>query len=346
MKISILLSQAPFVWGGAEYHAETLAKRLRDRGHQAELVRIPFKWYPAQAILEHMLACRHLRLGTGDPDLVIPMKFPVYLAPYPNKKVWLLHQFRQVYDQWGTEFQAFSPTPENLAVRDAIIAADCRHLTEARAVFTNSRNVADRLRRFNGIEADEVLYPPLDRPELFREKEPGDYFFFPSRINAAKRQRLAVAAMRHVRSDFRLVICGKPETEAFGRELERDIEQWGLRDKVQLLGWVSEEEKADWMNRSLGAVFTPRDEDFGYVTLEACHASKPVVTCDDSGGTNELVEDGVNGYVVPPEPVAVADAMERLWADRRAAREMGCAGRESLARHRIDWEYVVDRLVA
>jgi glycosyltransferase involved in cell wall biosynthesis len=251
-----------------------------------------------------------------------------------------------VYDLWGTPLQGFPPTPENLAVRAAIIAADTRHLPEAKAIFTNSRNVADRLKRFNGITADEVLYPPLDRPQLYREEPAEDYFFFPSRINAAKRQRLAVEAMRHVRSPVRLVLAGKPETEEFGRELDRDIERWDLGDRVVQLGWVSEEEKAGWMNRSLGAVFTPFDEDFGYVTLEASHAAKPVVTCTDSGGPRELVEDGVNGHVVPPDPVAVADAMDRLWADRNRAREMGHAGREGLARHRIEWDYVIDRLVA
>src|SRR5205823_32642 len=91
MKISILLTHVPFVWGGAEYLAETLRGRLRARGHQAELVRVPFKWYPPSAVLDHMLACRHLRLASGDPDLVIPMKIPVYLGSFPNARVWLLH---------------------------------------------------------------------------------------------------------------------------------------------------------------------------------------------------------------------------------------------------------------
>lgn len=346
MKISIVLSQAPFVWGGAEYHADTLAKQLRVRGHQAEVIRIPFKWYPPQALLEHMLACRHLRLSTGDPDLVIPMKFPVYLAPCPKKKLWIVHQFRQVYDQWGTEYQAFPATPENLAIRDAIIEADTRHISEAQAVFTNSRNVANRLKRFNDIEADEVLYPPLDRTELLGEKPAEEYFFFPSRMNEAKRQHLVVEAMRFVRSNFRLVLCGKPETEEYGQRLDRIIEKWNLQDRVQKLGWVTEEDKADWMNRSLGAVFTPYDEDFGYVTLEACHASKPVITCHDSGGTRELVEDGVNGYVVAPEPEAIAEAMERLYANRPRARAMGHAGNQQLQQHNINWDYVIERLVA
>src|SRR5438067_4450154 len=102
MKISILNVQAPFFRGGAEALADSLAARLQRRGHRAEVVRVPFKWYPAGAIPEHMLACRLLQVGAGDPDLVIALKFPAYLAPFAEKKVWLLHQFRQAYELWAT----------------------------------------------------------------------------------------------------------------------------------------------------------------------------------------------------------------------------------------------------
>ena len=82
------------------------------------------------------------------------------------------------------------------------------------------------------------------------------------------------------------------------------------------------------------------------MTLEAFHAAKPVVTCTDSGGPNELVEEGASGHVVDPTPEALGAAMGRLWAHRERARDMGRTGRESLARHRIDWDHCVDRFLA
>jgi glycosyltransferase involved in cell wall biosynthesis len=345
VKVAILTVQTPFVRGGAEALADSLATRLQGRGHRTEILRVPFKWYPPQAIPEHMLACRLLRVDSGEPDLVIALKFPSYLAPFAHKKIWLLHQFRQVYEKWGSPQSGLADTPKGRCIRDAIIKADNTYLRQTRQLFTISRTVANRLLRFNQIEADEVLFPPLERPDLFRGGEFGGYFFYPSRLNEDKRQALAIEAMRHVRSDFGLVIAGRGDNAAYENGLRGRVEEMGLQHKVKLLGWVSEEEKAGWMNGACGALNLPIDEDFGFVTLEAFHAAKPVITCTDSGGTLELIEDQVNGLVVEPSAQALAAAMEKLWADRRRAIDLGHAGRETLARLHIDWEYVLDRLL-
>ena len=78
--------------------------------------------------------------------------------------------------------------------------------------------------------------------------------------------------------------------------------------------------------------FVPYEEDYGLVTLEAMLAGKPVITCTDSGGTAELVSDGVTGLVVEPTPEALAAAIDRLWSSRREARRMGAAARERAPR--------------
>jgi glycosyltransferase involved in cell wall biosynthesis len=347
MNVSIVNVQAPFVRGGAEYLADSLAEKIRGRGYRVDLLRIPFKWYPPEAILDHMLACRLLDPGAGGPDLVIALKFPAYLVPFENKKVWLLHQFRQVYELWGTPHQGCVDSPESRRIRSMIIAADNRHLARTKGLYTNSRIVADRLWRFNGIRADDILLPPLRQPELFRCGDRGDYVFYPSRLSCFKRQALAIEAMRFVRSGFRLVLAGKADEDAYQQELERLILEHGLEDRVQLLGWISEEEKARWMADAFAALYIPYDEDsYGYVTLEAFHSSKPVITLADSGGTHELVEHGHNGLILEPTAEALAEGMERLWADPARTREMGRAARETLGRRRIDWGHVLDTLLS
>ena len=83
-----------------------------------------------------------------------------------------------------------------------------------------------------------------------------------------------------------------------------------LVDRVQLLGWITEEEKARWMAGAFAALYLPYNEDsYGYVTLEAFHSHKPVLTFTDSGGTDELIEAGVNGLVLEPTPLHRAERL-------------------------------------
>jgi hypothetical protein len=103
MRILITTTQVPFIRGGAEVHAEGLRDALRRFGHEAEILAIPFKWYPPEKILDHMLACQLLDVTevAGTPvDRVIGLKFPAYLIPHPNKVLWILHQHRTAYELW------------------------------------------------------------------------------------------------------------------------------------------------------------------------------------------------------------------------------------------------------
>ncbi len=94
---------------------------------------------------------------------------------------------------------------------------------------------------------------------------------------------------------------------------------------------------------ALAVIFPPYDEDFGYVTLEAFLAGKPVVTTTDAGGPTEFVVDGENGYVTRPDEAAIGDALARLDRDRPLAASLGAAG---LARARaVTWDGVIEQLV-
>jgi glycosyltransferase involved in cell wall biosynthesis len=91
--------------------------------------------------------------------------------------------------------------------------------------------------------------------------------------------------------------------------------------------------------------FGPFDEDYGYVTLEAMLSHKPVITCTDSGGPLEFVEHGRTGFVVEPEPHAIAEVLDQLYRDKDRARIMGDAGYELYQSKDISWEKVVEALL-
>jgi glycosyltransferase involved in cell wall biosynthesis len=175
-----------------------------------------------------------------------------------------------------------------------------------------------------------------------------DYVFYPCRITGHKRQHLAVEAATHLASDARVVIAGAADSPEQLRPLKETIERHGLQDRVQVIArWISEEEKAELIAGSIGVLYIPFLEDsYGYVTLEAFQAHKPVITCSDSGGTLEIIEDGENGFIVAPEPAALAVAIDRLRSDPAAAATMGERGRETLRVKDINWDRVVTSLLA
>jgi len=99
--ILVCEAQVPFVHGGAEIHVRELVRELRARGFLAELVSVPFKWYPKQEILPHAASWRLLDLSesNGRPvDLVIASKFPTYFVRHPRTVAWLIHQYRAAYE--------------------------------------------------------------------------------------------------------------------------------------------------------------------------------------------------------------------------------------------------------
>jgi hypothetical protein len=156
MRILIATVQVPFIRGGAEIHAEGLRDALVQAGHEAEILAIPFKWYPPEKILDHMLACRLLdatEVAGTRVDRLIGLRFPAYLIPHPNKVLWILHQHRTAYDLWDHTLSDLVHYPNGSQVRDAIQQADRKLIPEARAVFANSHNVAQRLKRYCDIDA-------------------------------------------------------------------------------------------------------------------------------------------------------------------------------------------------
>jgi glycosyltransferase involved in cell wall biosynthesis len=342
-RIVVCEAQVPFVRGGAEYHVRALVDQLRKHGYQVELVSIPFKWYPAEEVLTHAAAWRLIDLSEANGqaiDLVIASKFPSYFVRHQNKVTWLIHQHRAAYDLAGTPYSGFTHTESDVGLRESLLRLDRAMLGECRRVFANARNTADRLARFNGLEAEPLYHPPPFADRL-RPGPYGDYALFVGRLESIKRPDLAVRAMCHVDRPVRLVVVGDG-TER--RRTEALAESLGLSDRITFLGSVDEQRLIDLYSEALVVLYVPFDEDFGYVTLEAFLSRKPVITADDAGGPLEFVENGVNGFVCAPAPEAIATAINRLAADRAEAASLGLAGFERA--RAITWHGVIEKLVA
>lgn len=348
MRILIATVHVPFIRGGAEVHAEGLRDALRAAGHETEIVAVPFKWYPPERIPDHMLACRLLDLTEvmGTPvDLMIGLRFPAYLIPHPNKVLWILHQFRTAYELWDHQLGDLIYSPNGVEVRDAIRQADRHFIGQARLVYANSANVAARLKYFCDIESTPLYHPPPNADQ-FRKGEAEDYLFFPSRLCLPKRQSLVLEALAYARKPVRVKFAGTADQPAYQDELKSLARKLRVQNRVEWLGQITEEEKRELYSRSLAVIYPPIDEDYGYVTLEAMLASKPLLVCSDSGGPLEFVTHEKTGLISEPRAASLAKALDRIWEDRTTAKSWGEAGRALYDRMEITWDHVVRKLLA
>jgi glycosyltransferase involved in cell wall biosynthesis len=340
--ILVCEAQAPFVTGGAELLVRELAAQLTRRGFRVDLVSVPFHGHPPSEVVRQALAWRLLELRETNgrtPDLVIPTKFPSYLVRHPRKVTWLFHQHREAYDLLGSPLGSFSDDPDDERSRETILAMDQAALGECAAIYTISRNVADRLARHNHLHGTP-LYPPPRLSARFHCEAFGDYLVYAGRLEPIKRLDLVLRAVSRTSSRVRLRIAGTGAAEA---DLRRQASAMGIEERVEFLGFVPDEDLVTLYARCRAAVYVPHDEDYGYVTVESLLSGKPVVTTTDAGGPLEFVEDGVSGLVSEPTPEALGAAIEGLWALPEARlRDMGAEGRRRVSG--ITWDGVVDRL--
>lgn len=141
-------------------------------------------------------------------------------------------------------------------------------------------------------------------------------------------------------TDVKCLIAGEGDEY---KRLAKRIKDNDLEGRAILLGRVSDQELADYYARCRAVFFGPRNEDFGFVTIEAFRSRKCVITCRDSGGPLDLVKDGVSGYVTRPDPAQIAERIDQLVVEPGLAERMGQAGYE--ASLPVTWENVVRTLV-
>lgn len=347
MKIAIATVQVPFVRGGAELHAENLKKALIEHGHEAEIVTMPFYDWPASNLEKSIIASRLTDINNswgGHIDLCIGLKFPAYFMPHDNKVIWALHQYRASYDLFDTEYSGWKNDYEGNSVRDIVTRSDNLYLKEAKRIYSNSLNVANRMKKYNGI-SPIPLYHPCPNMEKFYCGENEDYILMPSRINITKRQELAIAAISESHSNIKLLIVGAADNQGDLKKLQDLIKERRLTNRVKFLGFVPLEEKIRLYANARGVLFIPFDEDYGYITLEAMAACKPLITCTDSGGPLEFVINNKTGFVCSPSPRELASVIDTLAYDPAMAVAMGLNAKKHLVEMDVSWDHVVKELL-
>jgi glycosyltransferase involved in cell wall biosynthesis len=342
--IAVCAAQVPFFTGGAEVLVEALICQLRQRGYEVELINIPYKWYPHSQLLDIMNFWKTLDLTESNGkkiDMVIATKFPSYFIQHPRKVLWLIHQYRQMYDLLDSPYSGFDMRdPRDRKLRDQFVAMDTEALSSYTNRFTISQNTTDRLQKYNRLASTAQYHPPrlVGRYENLGNE---DYILSVGRLDKLKRIDALISALPYVSSNIKCKIAGSgPEREP----LEKLAKKLMVSDRVEFLGYVSDADLIKLYGKSSAVYFAPKDEDYGYITLEAFLSQKPVITAIDAGGPLEFVKHDVNGLVLQSLlPEEIGRHIERLVSDQALCAEMGRSGFHSV--EHITWEPVLDALV-
>jgi glycosyltransferase involved in cell wall biosynthesis len=343
-RVLVVTSDVPFVEGGHMTIALDTVRALRECGHEADLVLTPQNRFGRQ--LRAYIATRFTDVGMDGLgrtiDQVISFRFPSFAVRHPRHVCWLNHRMREYYDLWeglcaGLDFK---DRIKETVRRRIIHILDTRLLKhDVTKVLAQSETVRDRLKTWGNIPS-EVLYPPPPQRE-YRREGAGNFVFSVSRLHSLKRLDLLVEAFRFVRNlDLQARIIGSgPELEP----LRSKVKEYGLEDRVFLLGETDERTLLEHYSRCLAVFFCPLKEDYGLVTPEAFASGKPVITARDSGGPAELVRHGETGFIVEPTPREIALRIDQLAEDRALAETMGQAAFAFVSA--MTWEKAVQKLL-
>lgn len=187
------------------------------------------------------------------------------------------------------------------------------------------------------------------KPVTFRRALPGPgcHFVAVGRLDRQKGFDLLIEAFSRLSdTDTHLTIFGEgPERQA----LEAQIRTTGMSGRISLPGIAAGAQA--WLGAGEVLVASSRFEGFSNVVAEATCSGLPVVSFDCPFGPAEMIVEGRNGLLVPPEDVAaLARAMARVAADPALRFRLGQA--PHLAARRLDpdrimaqWDYVIDSAV-
>ncbi|KAF5478546.1 hypothetical protein F2P56_005096 [Juglans regia] len=184
-----------------------------------------------------------------------------------------------------------------------------------------------------------VLYPAVNVDQFDEPHSTKLNFLSINRFERKKNIELAISAFamlhtpegdvfqNHNLDDASLTIAGGydkrlKENVEYLEELKSLAEREGVSHRVNFITSCSTAERNALLSQCLCVIYTPKDEHFGIVPLEAMAAHKPVIACN-SGGPVETIKDGETGYLCDPTPQQFSSAMAKLVQDPQIAKIMG-----------------------
>src|SRR3989338_6719532 len=255
-----------------------------------------------------------LRTGLGFYNLKIKDNYDVINAHFPpsqfirNKNprvLWYCHSpGRAAYDLYDVRMKEYSLPVKfgHYLFTKAYRRINYDIVSKTECVLANSKNIQNQLKTYLDKES-HVLNPAVD-PKEFSNESYQKYFFYPSRITPSKRIEYIIVAYQlfkkqNPNSLFKLIIAGGLQ----------DKDRWyfekmkSLHNDIRVD--VPEGEYKKLYSNAYAVLFAGINEDFGIVPLEAMACEKPIISVNE-GGPRETIIEGKTGYLInsPGEMVA------------------------------------------
>ena len=189
-----------------------------------------------------------------------------------------------------------------------------------------------------GLDQSEYPQVSTQRQDQWRKRVPEKFFLFVGVLRYYKGLDSLLSALEGV--DYPVVILGGGPQE---QELKAQAEKLQLRN-VLFLGRLDDEDKACLLQMCYALVFPShlRSEAFGISLLEASMCGKPMISCEIGTGTTYVNIHEHTGVAVPPNtPLALREAMRRLWDNPELTQELG-----NNARARFQELFTAERMCA
>jgi glycosyltransferase involved in cell wall biosynthesis len=312
MKIVILVHQFPPKWlAGTELATYYLAENLAQRGHEIHVITSLDRGLPEESFEKgfhiHRLPRIGIRFVAGlifwaeivrkikkiNPDIIHVQSINIAIPVWISKKILkipfvVMGQGSDIYlPVWFTKL-----TSKTLMKNaDSVIALTNDMKRVMQDIYDRDIVVVP-----NGIDLNEyIVRLPIQRIERSEKR-----ILFVGRLHPIKGVRYLLQAMLLIHKDMpkaRLILVGDGEERDY---LENLTDHLGLRECVDFVGKVPHGRIPDFMRQSDLFVLPSLSESFGIVNLEAMACRLPIVATNVAG-IPDLIENGVNGYLVPPE---------------------------------------------
>ncbi|MRN54368.1 glycosyltransferase family 4 protein [Paenibacillus monticola] len=302
---------------------------------------------------------KYLKMDLSMYDIVISTQPPSFAIQHPRHIALFYHHSKAHYDLSELFQEVGLHQPYHRKAQEVIREIDSLSLSKVSIILAGSNTIKERIAKFNNLSVNvDLFYAGIDK-DIYNYSGPLSYNYpiVVGRHEFPKRPELFVNAMKKLPNSYGRIIGEGGRTDDLKRidqlltytsiegiyipddviwkklsngffeeahsELLRKSKRFKHKSNVVFTGRVSREQLFKEYADALCVVCPAFEEDYGLTAIEAMAFSKPVIACADGGGYVELIKDGVNGFIVEPNSVALAEAIRKLVDDPELARTMG-----------------------